>query len=477
MTGTTPTALHAPVRQVPDAKSEEALTTAIAAHASTEGRSVVDSSNAAPSHVLVARALGPVAGRAIITERRALLEQKDAAEERLLQMQSELEATRGNLPAIRAREESALDREREIRLERDAAISGAEIARTETAKVRVLLEAERIRAERAEAALEEVRAAGYAEAHALREQLEVTQADWRCADDEARYAERGLAVTQTELRACVERVARAEEKLAEAEGRHAAALAEANERCVLIEAQRNEARQERAATEGERRALEQAIREGQEASREERKTLRDAVAAAEARARLAVGQVAIVEQDRAAVKQELAALRLEIDAQAEAARARESAMRGELRAASSLATDMSTRCRAAEEQSERHSTMLDEALRGNSERAAARLRTDAMLDAERERASRAEGAANDAQRAHYLALHRPEHVLTSGDTGVITAGGADLGGPPLVATSTPQPPMPGPAGAGGAPWWWGTGAFTPSMPPSSSMTAQPQEVS
>ena len=51
-------------------------------------------------------------------------------------------------------------------------------------------------------------------ANALREQLEATSADWRCAEAEARHTERGLAVTQSALKAaglhltiCVEQVA------------------------------------------------------------------------------------------------------------------------------------------------------------------------------------------------------------------------------------------------------------------------------
>ena len=48
-------------------------------------------SERAPSHVLVARALGPVAGRAIVTERRAFLAQIDAAEQRVRELELQLQ--------------------------------------------------------------------------------------------------------------------------------------------------------------------------------------------------------------------------------------------------------------------------------------------------------------------------------------------------------------------------------------------------
>ena len=71
-----------------------------------------------------------------------------------------------------------------------------------------------------------------------------------------------------------------------------------------------------------------------------------AVEAAEARARLAVGQVAVVEQDRSATKQELAALRLELDSTVEAAQAKERMLRKEVEVATALAQEMGERCRA-----------------------------------------------------------------------------------------------------------------------------------
>ena len=160
-------------------------------------------SESAPSHVLVARALGPVAGRAIVTERRMFLAQIDAAEQRCRETEQLLQEERELLPASRAREEAAYAREAQLREERDAAYAGAEAARIEMERLRGTLDAERARADRAEAASGELRRMATGETSGLREQLEVTHADWRCAEAEARNAERSLAVAQSELRAAV----------------------------------------------------------------------------------------------------------------------------------------------------------------------------------------------------------------------------------------------------------------------------------
>ena len=71
--------------------------------------------------MLVAKALGPVAGRSIVQERRMLLEARDIADARVRELYNELDATKDAIPAIRAREEAALDREEQIRYERDTA--------------------------------------------------------------------------------------------------------------------------------------------------------------------------------------------------------------------------------------------------------------------------------------------------------------------------------------------------------------------
>ena len=142
--------------------------------------------HSAPSHLLVARALGPVAGRAVVTERRQLLDMRDAAEARCLELESQLEESHGLLPESRGREVAAMEREVQARRERDDAHGSAEAARRETAQVRATLDAERARADRAEAARDELRIAAAAELSAVREQLEATQADWRCAEAEVR---------------------------------------------------------------------------------------------------------------------------------------------------------------------------------------------------------------------------------------------------------------------------------------------------
>ena len=381
-------------------------------------------SHAAPSHVLVARALGPVAGRAIIAERRHLLEKVDAADARVRAIEEELEGARGLLPASKAREHAAEAREERLRAERDAAQDGAEAARQETARVRHDLEAERLRAERAEATLEEVRRQFAAELSALREQLEATTADWRCAENEARGVERALAVAQAELRAAEDRVLLSEARCTDEVAKVEAKLNDALLRHDEVESQRDEAREGRAALEGELKALEQRVREAQEPIREERATLRQAISAAEARATLAVGQLAVVERDRSAARQELAALRLEHEAAAEAAAAREGRLALEAAASKSLARDMTDRCDAAERQSGAASVLLQGAMRATDESAATAERIDGLLAHERRRADAADGARQQADRERYLALHAPARLGLAAPDAVIESTAA-----------------------------------------------------
>ena len=93
----------------------------------------------APSHVLVARALGPVAGRAIVTERRAFLAQIDAAEHRVRELELELQQEREKLQAQTMQAQS--DQQAKIEIER---------MRNET---QMTITAMKIRADEANAAL------------------------------------------------------------------------------------------------------------------------------------------------------------------------------------------------------------------------------------------------------------------------------------------------------------------------------------
>ena len=211
----------------------------------------------APSHVLVARALGPVAGRAIVTERRAFLAQIDAAEHRVRELELELQQEREKVPMLRAREEAAYAREAMLRDERDASFAGTEATRLEGERLRAKLDGERARADRAEAQLDELRRASEAQCASLRDELEVTQADWRCAEAEARQAERGLAVAQCELKGAAERIDRAERRARDEAIKCAELLKAAEKQCSTLALERVAARRAAAAAEAALRAKEE----------------------------------------------------------------------------------------------------------------------------------------------------------------------------------------------------------------------------
>ena len=201
-----------------------------------------------------------------------------------------------------------------------------------------------------------------------------------------------------------------EERMAEALKGADAKLATAVQEMRAVQEQREAARQERAQMEGELRALQAAMEHAQDSVREERKTLRSAVEGAEARCRLAVERVVVVEQERATARQELAACRIEAAAAAEASTSREGVLRAELGAARALADQLGTRCRSSEQQREVNALLLDEALQGAQGAMASSIKHEAQLHDERQRAAKAEQERRDLQRRHYLALHRPERL-------------------------------------------------------------------
>ena len=390
-------------------------------------------SEKAPSHVLVARALGPVAGRAIVTERRAFLAQIDAAEQRARELERQLQQEREQVPMSRAREETAYAREAMLRDERDASFAGAEAARLECERLRGQLDAERARAERAEARCEELRRAAEAECTSLRETLEVTQADWRCAEAEARQAERGLAVAQSELRAAAERIERAEHEARRGGLLHAERLTAAEERVRAVEAEREAVRAEKAAVDAERRALEQHNAQAAELMKEERRTLRAAVEAAESRCQLALNQVSVIERDRTVARSELTAAQLQLQQAAEATQRREAdhhhheqQCRSEasvaVAAAQEFARQMADRCRQAEKQAEVHSLLVDEAMSSALSGQAAANRTELMLRLERQRAATLHDERHEAQWQRFA--HMPHGGGSGGGGGGGSAGGS-----------------------------------------------------
>lgn len=466
-------------------------------------------SERAPSHVLVARALGPVAGRAIVTERRMFIAQIDAAEQRCQQLEDELRAEREKLPAARAREQAALDRERMLRDERDHGNVGAEVARLEAARLRPAVEEERIRAERAEAQCQQLHRDASGEAAALRDLLEATQADWRCADTEARAAERALAVAQVELRTAGERISQLEERSHQEADRAAAKLAECEERCRELHAELGAARSETASVKSKLAGVQQMYEDAQEPIRQERTTLRQAVEMAESRCQLALKQVAAVEHDRNIARRELAALKIEKQLTAEKAAKREEALGREtataVATAQALARQNAERCKTAEQQAAMTSMLLDEALvSAQGERSAAE-RTGHLLQAKHQRLQAAEvGLAEMAHRRYQDAVTvaasrvlqpraamQPQsgHCSTGGDgraQAACAAGPCSDPPPSAPASATPAsrstistvigsepssaqpPPAPGAPPAplpmpdlesqlpgGATPWWWG----------------------
>ena len=519
----------------------------------------------AASHVLVSRALGPVAGRAIAAERRQLLRQVDEADARARAVQHELLEAHGRLPESRAcpptdlsgprtplgnrplaalsppssrlpvlalraerrapnlsclnahpcmcvrvlasacplrprsrrrssphdvcpsagaRETAAKEREVQARHERDAAYAAAELARLETERVRLVAPPVIARADRAEAQLEEFRQQAWSDVAALREQLEVTTADWRCAEAEAQQHAMDLAVARADLRHSEERCAVAEARAAEEASRAQEKLAAAAEERKVLDAHNNQLEREKAALEGELRALERRFDAEQEPVREERKTLREAVDAAEARASLVASQMAVVEQDRHAMRQEVAALRLELDARSEQHELRVSRLASEAQGAAGLAQTLGERLREAEAQRDRLAAELEQCRRGQEDEDDTMAKAQQMLLAERRRADAAEEARREAERSRYLGLHRPPADTTpsasvsgGGSSGVAPGERADAtpdassaAPPSALAAPTPARSYAPPpslkystyrssstAGSAEAPWWWGTG--------------------
>lgn len=418
----------------------------------------------AASHVLVSRALGPVAGRAVAQERKALLQQVDAADARYRALQAELRAAHGLLPESQTREAMARDLAESFRKERDAAYVAAELARRETEQVRMVAPPEMARADRAEAALAEVRQHASREVEAMREQLEVTAADWRCAEAEARKAETTLAVTQAELRGAEDRAALAEARLKDEVAKWETRYNDALRLKDLAEAQRSTLTHEKASLEGEIRALEARFQTDQEPVREERATLHRAVEAAEARARAAVAQVAVIEQDRTSLRQALASGRLELESQSDSACVREDRLRADLATVTTLAKELSARCESAEQARDACAARLEETAAGSADEAATRHRADLLLQAERRRAEDAEEAQRHAEQARYLALHRPSSGGVAGfeDVGsAITVAGPEAATPraelPTAMGTNAGPGISSSATGAGTdpPWWWG----------------------
>ena len=434
----------------------------------------------APSHVLVARALGPVAGRAIVTERRAFLAQIDAAEHRVRELELELQQEREKVPMLRAREEAAYAREAMLRDERDASFAGTEATRLEGERLRAKLDGERARADRAEAQLDELRRASEAQCASLRDELEVTQADWRCAEAEARQAERGLAVAQCELKGAAERIDRAERRARDEAIKCAELLKAAEKQCSTLALEREAARREAAAAEAALRAKEEHNQQVIGLMREERQTLRAAADAAEARCQLALNQVAVIERDRTVTRSELAAAKLELQAAADASSQR--AAEYELRErrtrveaheavtqAHVLARQLGDRCLQAELQAQVHSLLVDEARSSALSGQAAASRTEVALRLERQKALDQQAGANEAEWGRFAMLRE------SADGGV--AGGLTVGGFGVGASAKPAEPPLSPAtpltvtlassgselgraldasSSVAAPWWWGT---------------------
>ena len=136
--------------------------------------------------------------------------------------------------------------------------------------------------------------------------------------------------------------------------------AQTDERCARMEAERNEARQQCAMLQGELRALEASSEAERAAVREERATLRAAIDAAEARAAIALNQVASIGHDRSVTRQELADLRLAMEVAAESAAKREHESGSQVALAEQIARQMAERCRAAERKAEVRSRSPEE---------------------------------------------------------------------------------------------------------------------
>ena len=475
----------------------------------------------APSHVLVARALGPVAGRAIVTERRAFLAQIDAAEHRVRELELELQQEREKVPMLRAREEAAYAREAMLRDERDASFAGTEATRLEGERLRAKLDSERARADRAEARCDELRRASEGQCASLRDELEVTQADWRCAEAEARQAERGLAVAQCELKGAAERIDRAERRARDEAIKCAELLKAAEKQCSTLALEREAARREAAAAEAALRAKEEHNQQVVALMREERQTLRAAADAAEARCQLALNQVAVIERDRTVTRSELAAAKLELQAAADASNQR--ATEYELRErrtrveaheavtqAHALARQLGERCLQAERQAQVHSLLVDEALSSAHSGQAAASRTEVALRLERQKALDQQTGAKEAEWGRFAMLRESAdaaghpRAADGGGAGGLAVGGFGVGASakpaePLLSLApplSPATPLTATLASSGselgraldasssaaAPWWWGTAASScggaealpPPPPPPLPMAASPE---